>query len=175
MEEIEYRDIPEWPGYRVSSSGIVESRWKGKGVHRRMHGDWATLKQSRHSDGHLVVGLFCQGRKRQWQVHQLVLIAFIGPRKPGMVGRHLDDNKDDNRLANLSWGTPADNAMDRCRNGKTSRGSRHYASKFTPDSLSEAKSMRDSGCTWQAIGDTFGVTKSNARKAVLGIHWRTNE
>lgn len=169
--EVEAREIPEWPGYRVSSSGVVESGWTGKGENRKRIGEWITLKQSRHNDGHLVVGLFCCGRKRQCPVHQLVLIAFVGPRVPGMVGRHLNDNKDDNRLANLAWGTPADNVADRCRNGKTSRGSRHYASKFTISSLLAATKMRESGSTWQEIGDRFGVTKSNARKAVLGIHW----
>ncbi|MBT2485796.1 MULTISPECIES: NUMOD4 motif-containing HNH endonuclease [unclassified Microbacterium] len=50
-------------------------------------------------------------------VHSLVLAAFVGPRPEGMVGRHLDDNRDDNGLANLAYGTQSDNMLDSVRNG----------------------------------------------------------
>lgn len=50
-------------------------------------------------------------------VHSLVLAAFVGPRPEGQVGRHLDDNRDDNRLVNLAYGTQSDNMLDSVRNG----------------------------------------------------------
>ena len=36
-------------------------------------------------------------------VAELVLTAFIGPKPPGAVARHLNGDKTDNRLENLSW------------------------------------------------------------------------
>lgn len=53
-------------------------------------------------------------RKR---VHHAVLEAFTGPRPPGLVCRHLNDNPSDNRLENLMWGTASENMADRIRNG----------------------------------------------------------
>lgn len=43
-------------------------------------------------------------------VHRLVLLAFIGLPHSTQVGRHLNDNRDDNRLVNLKWGTNRENA-----------------------------------------------------------------
>jgi hypothetical protein len=50
-------------------------------------------------------------------IHSLVLKAFRGPRPDGMVGRHLDDDKDNNGLSNLVWGTQSDNILDTVRSG----------------------------------------------------------
>ena len=44
-------------------------------------------------------------------VHRAVLESFTG-RKEKMVVRHVDNNKANNRLENLSWGTHADNMQD---------------------------------------------------------------
>lgn len=51
------------------------------------------------------------------QVHQLVMLAFVGPCPPGMEVRHLDSNPRNNVLANLAYGTRAENARDRVLNG----------------------------------------------------------
>lgn len=56
---------------------------------------------------------------RRWHVgvHQLVLLAFVGPRPDGQEARHLDDDKDNNSLSNLVYGTPSENRYDAVRNG----------------------------------------------------------
>lgn len=46
-----------------------------------------------------------------------MLEAFVGPRPHGQLGRHLDDDRDNNTLANLAWGTPAQNSQDAIDNG----------------------------------------------------------
>lgn len=51
-------------------------------------------------------------------VHRLVLEAFVGPCPEGMtVGRHLDDDPNNNHISNLAWGTVSDNSKDKVRNG----------------------------------------------------------
>lgn len=59
-------------------------------------------------------------RGKAWLVpiHQLVLTAFCGMKKPGQVTRHLNDIRTDNRLGNLQWGTYKENTADAIRNGK---------------------------------------------------------
>lgn len=50
-------------------------------------------------------------------VHILILEAFVGPCPEGMQACHRNDIGDDNRLSNLRWDTPSQNAFDRVRNG----------------------------------------------------------
>jgi hypothetical protein len=57
------------------------------------------------------------GKARSAMAHALVLEAFVGPRPPGAVARHLNDVPDDNRLENLEWGTSAQNTEDAFANG----------------------------------------------------------
>ena len=45
-------------------------------------------------------------------VHRAVLTAFEGPRPPNIVVRHKDNDRANNALTNLEWGTRAENALD---------------------------------------------------------------
>ena len=54
-------------------------------------------------------------------VHRLVLETFRGPRPEGALSRHLNDQPEDNRLENLSWGTTSENTQDAYRNGGRKR------------------------------------------------------
>lgn len=54
-------------------------------------------------------------------LHDLVLTAFVGPRPPGAVVRHLNDIGTDNRVENLAWGTRSENQLDIIRNGNRPR------------------------------------------------------
>ena len=45
------------------------------------------------------------------------MLAFRGETPEGLEIRHLNDDKDDNRLENLAFGTSSDNMHDRVRNG----------------------------------------------------------
>lgn len=70
---------------------------------------------------HLAVTL--QRDKRRWhvKVHQLVLLAFVGPCPEGMEVLHWDDNPRNNHLSNLRYGTRQENIEDAKRNGRTGR------------------------------------------------------
>lgn len=89
-------------------SGKVRQRlWKQK-----------TLSQVRSGAGdHRAVVLSRNGKSERKLVHHLVLEAFVGPRPPGKIGLHWDDDPDNNTLENLRWGTHSDNQDDKVRNG----------------------------------------------------------
>ena len=86
------------------------------------------LKPGINHKGHHSVCLSNNGSTKQFRVHILVLEAFVGPRPKGLLGLHLDDDKANNNVENLYWGTYSDNAADAVRNGT------HY-----PGSLTECK------------------------------------
>lgn len=95
MEELRhvyetFKPIPGSSIYRVNNKGVVAST----------KGTLKYLLPQRKKSGYLRVNI--HGRKEC--VHQLVLLAFVGP-KPSKyhVCRHLNDIPDDNRLENLCW------------------------------------------------------------------------
>lgn len=54
---------------------------------------------------------------RRIRVHTLAALTFLGPRPPGQVVRHGDDDKQNIWIGNLSYGTPGQNAADAVRHG----------------------------------------------------------
>jgi hypothetical protein len=103
--------------YEVSDHGRVRSL---PGHKRRGQ----VLRGIAQHHGHLMVNPRRDGRMRQLFVHRLVLEAFIGPCPPGMMCRHLNGNPSDNRLENLRWGTPKENAEDSTRHGTHANGNK---------------------------------------------------
>jgi hypothetical protein len=64
------------------------------------NGRW--LKLTVREDGYAV----CNVDKKQYRVHRLVLEAFVGDCPPEMDdARHLKNDKLDNSIGNLAWGT----------------------------------------------------------------------
>lgn len=106
----EWREIPGFPGYLVSDDGQVASTKRGS---------LRLLSQQELHAGHRQVWLYTGSHKSRSgiQVHRLVLLAFVGPAPDGHEACHRNDVANDNRLANLYWGTRADNMQDRLRNG----------------------------------------------------------
>lgn len=134
---VEFREIPEWPGYRVGNDGSI---WccRGRGHLRgAITNEWRPLKQKTDRYGYSQVTLRIIGRKKSRTVHQLVLESFVGQCPEGLQCRHLDGNSRNNHLANLCWGTPVENSEDRNQHGHTQRGSSHYRAKLTEDEVRE--------------------------------------
>ena len=107
------RPVPGFEGrYSVTDAGQVWSHL----THR-------FLALASDNQGYLRVTLMhASGERQQRGVHQIVARAFLGrmPRGATLV-RHLDDNKANNHVSNLAYGTVADNLGDRRRNGRDSR------------------------------------------------------
>lgn len=84
------------------------------------------VKPVLNKDGYLEVRMTENNRRRKWKLHKLICEIFHGPR-PGSNFQvcHLDGNKLNNSAGNLKWGTAKENAADRSRHGKTSRGYTH--------------------------------------------------
>jgi hypothetical protein len=97
--------IPGYEGrYEVSDDGQVRNQTRLLKLHRTNKRYWQ-------------VGLCAGGRSSNRLVHHLMLEAFVGPRPPGLLALHADDDRDNNTLPNLRWGTYSENAFDRIRNG----------------------------------------------------------
>ena len=117
MTEI-WKDIPGYEGrYQASNTGKVKTlarSWiSGRGLTRYI--TEADKAQTTDKDGYKRVTLSNEGKKR-WHVHELVCLAFYGPRPKDQQIRHLDHSRDNNNLANLCYGTAKENVADRHNN-----------------------------------------------------------
>lgn len=106
--------------YEVTRDGRVFSMTNWRGCGRR------ELAQQPNDDGYPSVRLIVDGKRKRLAVHVLVAREYLPPRpSPGHEVRHLDGNKDNPCAENLAWGTRKENADDRERHGRTSRGTSH--------------------------------------------------
>lgn len=121
MEEI-WKDIPGYEGrYQVSDQGRVRSLDQVvNGFHPsrlgpcKHHRKGRILKPGRFtSSGHVsvVLGHGAHGSP----VHQLVMLAFVGPCPEGMEICHNNGDASDNRLENLRYDTRSENMRDIAR------------------------------------------------------------
>jgi hypothetical protein len=125
---LEFRSLPEFPGYQIGNDGTVWSAWR-KGVRFGRSRKWlltdtwtqlVTKKANRCQ-----VGLrHKSGRVKRTWVYILVLTAFVGPRPKGMYGLHNNDITDDNRISNLRWGSHTENMRDVWRNHRREKKER---------------------------------------------------
>ena len=103
---------------------------------------------SRHSAnrrGYALVKLNIGVDRTRLLVHILVLEAFRGPRPPGTQTRHLNGISNDNRLVNLAWGTPKENAADCLRQGTRPLGSRRWNAKLREGDVVNILTARAAG------------------------------
>jgi len=157
--------VPGYPNYRVLSSGSVWYRAGGRWVRKRPFPD---------RDGYLQLNLSAGGPKRRFRLHVVILMAFSGPCMAGQVCRHLDGDKTNNRLENLVWGTPKENAEDALRHGTALLGSRQSQSKLTEADVLEIRRRAGEGpCGVQGkLAREYGVSDAIISHIVTQKAWR---
>lgn len=113
----ELRPIPECPGYSASADGRIFSHRRRKGAPRELRQfDRKTLNG--YASPYLSVSATRNGKPCNRFVHELVLIAWVGPR-PGTTEEveacHGLGGSRDNRVSNLRWDSVEANTRDRQR------------------------------------------------------------
>lgn len=101
MTEI-WKDIEGYENlYQVSNLGRVKSL--GNGNARNPNFQKERIMKARDNKGYLQVGLSKDGKKKRYQIHRLVAIAFIqNPNNLPQVN-HISEDKTNNRVDNLEW------------------------------------------------------------------------
>jgi hypothetical protein len=140
-----WRLVPGYPSYRVSDLGRVQSR-RGRNGMLMPDGQWYMMKPM--IDGHgyeqvrLIRGRRGKGDVKRFGVHQLVLLAFVGPCPAGQVVRHvLTNDPRDNQLENLAYGTTKENHADKWRHGTACLKRGPYKKRGTPHVTEPAPQM----------------------------------
>lgn len=171
----EWRGLPDFIGYEVSSHGNLRTYLSanGKGGLRataRPVTQYPTPKKE-----YLRVKLISHaGKPVDVPVHQAVLFAFHGPRPtPNHDSCHDDGNARNNHWHNLRWDTKKANAIDRVNHGTQVRGTTVGASVLTEVQVLEIKSAIP---VWKKgmgklFAEKFGVGDTAISDVKTGKTW----
>lgn len=107
-------NIKGYPNYHVSRDGRVYSFKSNQ---------W--LKPRIKNSGYPQVYLSASGKQRSFLIHRLVALAYIPNPDNLPCTMHLDDNKINNHVDNLKWGTHQDNMNDKVSKGRQAKGEHH--------------------------------------------------
>jgi hypothetical protein len=163
------KEVPGFPGYRVTPDGRVWTCWL-RGRWPRMTDRWRAIRPATSDQGYLNLHLFRSGHSQCCRVHRLVLEVFVGPCPKGMQCRHLDGNPANNRLENLCWGTRVENAADKRRHGTDggARGEQVRTSLLTDAIVLEAIQLkRQTGMSYAAIASHLGLPARRGGNALF--------
>lgn len=110
-----WKDIPDYEGlYEASSFGRIRTH-RDKTTFTKKHGarHWKSRIMKGRGNNYATgkrVGLWKNGKVKEWLVARLVAITFLGkPTKEANTVNHINGNRLDNRIENLEWLSIGDN------------------------------------------------------------------
>lgn len=169
MEE-NFKNIPGFDGeYQVSDMGRVKSldRWvKCKSGESRFY-KGKTLKSTSDEYGRVSVGLSKKGKRKQYRIHCLVMLAFVGERPKGYSICHKDGDASNNTLSNLRYDTQSENSIDIYRQSEKSG-----MGKLSIEEVLEIRRLyKDKGFTYERLGKMFNVSIGAIGKIITRKHF----
>lgn len=166
----EDKPVPGYTCYRVNERGEV---WRD--------GAAAPLTPSvSQRGGYHQVSLWEFGKGKTHFVHQIVALAFHGPRpSPRHHAAHRDGNKLNNTPTNVQWITKEENEADKILHGRTNRGERNGAAKLTDAQAADIRRRAQSlprssnGCRIRKgelapLAAEYAVTEGCLRNIIFG-------
>ncbi len=128
IEKYKFFDVPGFEGIiQINLNEEVKAlgRWT-RNSKTSFYLDEKKVRVYINRNGYKEVGVFRSGKAKKLMIHRLLAMVFIPNKKNYPLVRHLNDNKLDNRIENLKWGTKKDNAQDAIRNGTFAYSHRNH-------------------------------------------------
>lgn len=157
-----WKDHPEWFGYEVSNMGRVRSYRKPGPSTSKLRDEPVILNGRVDQDGYIRYAMGgSRGKIRGG--HQLVLETFSSDtRFEGAIALHKNNNdRSDNRLENLYWGTHADNAKDRATHGS-------LGLRLSSEDVREIRRLYRIGFNTREIARVYKTTQAHVSNIVSG-------
>lgn len=157
--------------YEVSNLGRVKSLKQDKIMGK-------ILKPRRCTKGYMCVSLYNKMIAKQFKIHRLVLTEFVGSCPDGMEGMHLDDDKSNNKLSNLMWGTSSENNKMKYDHGHgfDNRGEFHSMSKLNNGNIIRIRDIYKNSKVefgyWKKLSQAIGVAPNTVHSIKSNKTWR---
>lgn len=156
--------------YLVSSDGVVKSLCG--------HNSERILKPRENDKGYLYVQLCRKGEPpKNFSVHGLVALGFLGPKSEGIEINHKNGFKKDNRCENLEYTTRSGNVKHAYENGLRKpvcfNGEENSVSKLTNFRVKAIRRLYATGkVTQQKIAEMAGIDQGNVSSICLRKTWK---
>lgn len=163
--EILVKPIEEAPSYCVDMEGNIYSMFKHRGVKK--------LKIVKDKDGYGLVTLHLpNGKQKVPRVHRLVARAWIQNVDNKPIVNHINEDKLDNRVANLEWATALENNRhSRKRIYAKSTGSNNVNSHLLEEDVLDIRMFCKAGIAKQKIAEVYRVNKSTVERIYYRTTW----
>ncbi len=170
---VEYRAVEGYKYYAVGSDGTF---WSYISQGGRLLDSPRRICGYPNEKGYMRVKLCCHGKREKSEfIHKLILNAFVGPRPDNWECRHLNNDKADNRLENICWGTRLENANDKRVHGTMHLcahvGEDSGQAKVTDEKVREIRRLSSAGMKNTHIAKMFNITGANVGYIVKRITW----
>ena len=163
-----WRTVPGYPAYEVSVDGVVR-RCQGFRC-RRAH---RVLVPFIRPNGYAQILLYQRGKRRRFGVHQLVALAFLGPKpSPQHEVAHLDGQRLNNHVSNLAWLLHSENERHKDLHGTRLRGSQIGNAKLTEAQVVLIRQALAVGIRQCVLAQTYRVSDSTVSLIARGKTWR---
>jgi len=166
----EFRTIPGFSDYEISSDGEIIRRIKGGKPGARVG---HVMKQTLTPYGYKAVGLVNDdGKKKNLFVHRLVAAAFMGDPADKQIN-HKDGNKTNNAVENLELVTSKENVAHAIHVlGNSRTGERNGFAKLKESDIPAILDRRGRGESQRAIARDYGVTQQTISYICTGRQWK---
>lgn len=160
-----WKTIPIAKDYAVSDLGNIKKTNPSKTGPKTGPTVW------NDKDGYEQVSLTANGRQKQYRLHRLIALTFLGD-SPYHV-HHKNGVKNDNRLENLEYLTPVENrwhgvvAVD----ANKPRGKDHHNSKLNEHQVEAIHALRSLKWSAPKIAKVVGCTSTNVYYILKGSAW----
>lgn len=108
-------------------------------------------------------------RQRAKPLHRVIYESFNGKIEDGKIIRHLNDVRDDNRLANLEVGDHRENYYDSIRNGSKDRA------RITESLANRVIDLRNQGRTYHSICQELSLDRAIVDDVINKGIWTTKK
>ncbi|UPT99334.1 NUMOD4 motif-containing HNH endonuclease [Bradyrhizobium barranii subsp. apii] len=166
MEVETWKEIPGFPDYELSTFGRLR-RCK----HCASRASKLRVLPGRGRGGHgrkyLTIGLY--RKVHHPLLHRIMLETFVGPSPSTRhQGAHGDGDTSNNRLDNLRWATPKENAADRIKHGKQVRGTSSPNTSLSDIQIDAIRAISARGVGIFLIAAAVGVGATSVGRIVRG-------
>ena len=163
-----WRTVPGYPAYEVSVDGVVR-RCQGFRC-RRAH---RVLVPFVRPNGYAQILLYQGGQRRRFGVHQLVALAFLGPKpSPQHEVAHLDGQRLNNHVSHLAWLLHSENERHKDLHGTRLRGSQIGNAKLTEAQVVLIRQALAVGIRQCVLAQAYGVSDSTVSLIARAKTWR---
>lgn len=155
-----FNSIPTLPGCLASNLGRIALR-NGRKLE--------IVKQHNRVRGYLGVALFINGEWKRFLVNRLVLMAFAGlPPSEAHEALHRNNERRDNRISNLKWGTHAENMRPDVGNNHSHKGESNPNRKLSLSQIGEIRTAflnkRGNAYGMKGFAARFGITTTQVSR-----------